>query len=386
MIKRKYIKELEELGGFYPVIGILGPRQVGKTTLVKEFAKTLKKETYYLDLERPSDFQKLQEAELYFEQNQEKCIILDEVQIRPELFPIIRSMVDNHRVPLRFIILGSATPDIIRDSSESLAGRIGYIELKPFSLLELDKVSLTDHFFYGGFPGSILSKSKKQSIRWMDDFIKTYIERDLPLLGLSANPSVTRRLWEMLSWQSASLLNASAIGNSLGLTNHTINKYIDFLEGTFMVNKLTPFSYNAKKRIVKSPKVYISDSGLLHRLMRINSFDELLSMPVLGASFESYVLQQIRAEKPEDIDLYFYRTHAGTEIDIVLTRSLKPIVSIEVKYSSTPKLTKGLINGIEDLKTKRNYIITPNNDEYPLKENIIVCDIKTFLEKHLMDL
>lgn len=292
-------------------------------------------------------------------------------------------MVDEHRVPLRFIILGSATPDIIRKSSESLAGRIGYVELKPFSLLELNKVDLNSHFFYGGFPESILSKNRKQSVRWMDDFIKTYIERDLPLLGLSASPSTVRRLWEMLSWQSGSLLNASAIGNSLGLTNHTINKYIDFLEGTFMVNRLVPFSYNAKKRIVKTPKIYISDSGILHRLMRINSMDELLGMPVLGASFESYVLQQIRAEKQNDIDVYFYRTHAGTEIDIVLTRSLKPIASVEIKYTSTPKLTKGLINGIEDIGTKKNYIITPRSEEYPIRNDITVCNVRSFLQNHL---
>ncbi len=386
MIARKHIEEIKELGQFLPVIGILGPRQVGKTTLVKEFSKTIDKTCVYLDLEKPSDFKKLEEAELYFSANPDKCIIIDEIQIKPGLFPIIRAMVDENRIPLRFIILGSASPDIIRDSSESLAGRIGYIALGPFSLSELKDVALEKHHFLGGFPGSILANSDKQSLKWLDNFIKTYIERDLPMLGFSASPLDIRRLWEMLSWQSGNLLNASAIGNSLGFTNHTINKYIDFLEGTFMVNRLPPFFVNAKKRIVKSPKIYISDTGVLHRLMRVNSFDELSGMPVLGASFETYVLQQIMTEKPADIDLYFYRTHAGTEIDIVLTKALKPVTSLEVKYTSTPKVTKGLLNGIEDLGTTNNYIIVPRSEPYPIRDHIQVCGIRQFLENNLHDM
>jgi len=244
MINRKYAQELVVLSEYSPVIGVTGPRQVGKTTLVKEFAKTIEKPCVYLDLEKPSDFQKLEEAELYFSANQDKCIILDEIQIKPDLFSIIRAMVDENRIPLRFIILGSATPDIIRDSSESLAGRIGYIDLKPFSISELNDTHLQKHHFLGGFPNSILAKSEKQALKWIDDFIKTYIERDLPLLGLPATPQVTRRLWEMLAWQSGNLLNASTIGNSMGLSYHTINNYIDFLEGTFLVHRLQPFSFN----------------------------------------------------------------------------------------------------------------------------------------------
>ncbi len=383
IIDRKYNIELHQLGDFLPVIGILGPRQVGKTTLVKKYAKSINKNCIYIDLEKPSDFQKMESAELFFDANKDNCVIIDEIQIKPELFPIIRSSVDENRVPLRFIILGSATPHLIRDSSESLAGRIGYVELKPFSILELPNIDSNEHHFFGGFPESILAKTNVQSKNWLDNFIKTYIERDLPLLGLSASPQLIRRLWEMLSWQSGSLLNATAIGNSLGLTNHTINKYINFLEGTFMINRLSPFSFNAKKRIVKSSKVYIADSGLLHRLMRIDSFDELLGMPVLGASFESYVLQQIRAEKSSDLDLYFYRTHAGTEIDIVITKSLNPIASIEIKYSTNPTVTKGLKNGIEDLETKNNFFIIPKDEDYPIGKNITVCGIKIFLKKYL---
>ena len=382
-ITRKHIVELEEIAEFSPVIGIIGPRQVGKTTLVKAYAKTLSKETIYLDLEKPSDFQKITEAELYFEENADKCIIIDEIQIKPKLFSIIRAMVDINRVPLRFIILGSATPDIIRNASESLAGRIQYVELKPFSISELPKIYFSAHFFRGGFPESILATKDNQSQKWLDGFIKTYIERDLPLLGMTASPQTTRRLWEMLAWQNGNLLNASSVGNSMGLTNHTIQKYIDFLEGTFMVNRLQPFSYNAKKRIVKTPKIYISDTGILHRLLRLNSYDALLGNPILGGSFEAYVLQQILAEKPNDIEVYFYRTHAGTEVDFVLTRALKPIASIEVKFTSTPKITKGLSIGIEDLETKKNYIITPNSDTFSLSKHIKAMSCKKFIMNEL---
>tara|TARA_R110002050_G_scaffold162939_2_gene292866 strand:+ start:6644 stop:7837 length:1194 start_codon:yes stop_codon:yes gene_type:complete len=385
-VTRKQIAALIELAEFYPVIGVLGPRQVGKTTMIKQFISTLKKPSIYLDLEKPSDAQKLQEAELFFKANENQCIILDKVQIMPTLFPIIRALVDENRIPLRFIVLGSASPDIIRGSFESLAERIGYIDLKPFSYSELNsipEISVQQHQFRGGFPNSILSTSEKQSLRWLDDFIKTYLERDLPLLGLSASPLLVRRLWEMLAWQNGNLLNNSAIGKSLGLTNHTINSYINYLEGAFMVIRLQPFSVNVKKRIVKSPKIYISDTGVLHRLLRIQSFDQLLGMPMLGASFEAYVLQQITAEKDEDLAVYFYRTHAGTEVDIVLTRGITPVACIEVKYTGTPKITKSLRNGIEDLHTEQNFIITPSGDKYPAAKNITACSIATFLLEFL---
>ena len=385
-ITRKQANELQELADQFPVIGILGPRQVGKTTLAKSFASTLPKKSLYLDLEKPSDIQKLAEAEIYFNANKDYCIILDEIQIMPSLFPIIRAMVDEHRVPLRFIILGSASPDIIRGSSESLAGRIAYLDLKPFSISELsqsENITVNQHHFIGGFPNSILASTQKQSLRWLDNFIKTYLERDLPLLGLTASPTLVRRLWEMLAWQNGNLVNNSAIGKSLGLTNHTINKYINYLEGAFMINRLYPFSNNIKKRLVKAPKIYISDTGLLHRLLRIQSYDQLMGMPVIGGSFESYIVQQIISEKPSDLDVYFYRTHAGTEIDIVLTRGSKPIACIEVKFTSTPKVTKSLINGIDDLETNQNFIITPTLGSYPANKNIQICDIKTFIDQYL---
>ncbi len=196
------------------------------------------------------------------------------------------------------------------------------------------------HHFFGGFPNSILAKKDRQSSLWLDGFIQTYVERDLPLLGMSASPQVTRRLWQMLAWQSGGLLNASSIGKSLGLTNHTINNYIDFLEGAFMVNRLPPYAANIKKRLVKAHKIYISDTGLMHRIIGLNDYDELFGSPLLGASWETYVVQQIRAETPNDYELYYYRTHAGTEVDLVLTKGFKPTSCIEIKSPPRPASLK----------------------------------------------
>ncbi len=386
MIFRNQIAQLIELGDFMPVLGILGPRQVGKTTLVKEYAKQLEKDWVYLDLEKPSDARRLLDPELYFSSNQDKCIIIDEVQLKPELFPTIRAFVDENREPLRFIILGSATPHLLRQSSESLAGRVSYIELFPFSLTELPEIELQRHHFLGGFPNSVLAKKDRQSSLWLDGFIQTYVERDLPLLGMSASPQVTRRLWQMLAWQSGGLLNASSIGKSLGLTNHTINNYIDFLEGAFMVNRLPPYAANIKKRLVKAHKIYISDTGLMHRIIGLNDYDELFGSPLLGASWVTYVVQQIRAETPNDYELYYYRTYAGTEVDLVLTKGFKPTSCIEIKFSSTPSINKGFQIGIEDLGTVQNYIIVPQGEPYQLRKDVTVVGLRSFLNQILKTL
>ncbi|MCD4791602.1 MAG: ATP-binding protein [Bacteroidales bacterium] len=386
MIREYYISQLQKLGKYFPVIGIIGPRQVGKTTLAKQFISYIEKETLLLDLEKPSDYEKLNNPELYLKQHEDKCIIIDEVQIRPELFAILRSLIDENRVPLRFIILGSASPDIIRNTSESLAGRIAYIELMPFNLKELSGIAeIRKQHFFGGFPDSILAKNSEASVLWIDNFLKTYVERDLPLLGMSANPILVRRLWEMLSWQNANVLNYSSIGKSLGITHNTVRNYIDFLEGAFLINRVQAFFVNVKKRIVKSPKVYIADTGLLHRLLRINSYDELFGNPVLGASWETFVYNQISGLKNNDIDIFYYRTHAGTEIDLILVKALIPVASIEIKFSASPKVTKSLVTGINDLQTEKNFIIVPNSEDYLIRENIRVCNITDFIIKYLPD-
>lgn len=222
--------------------------------------------------------------------------------------------------------------------------------------------------------------------RWLDNFISTYIERDLPLLGLPASPVTTRRLWEMLAWQNGNLLNASAFGSSLGLTHNTVIKYLEFIEGAYMFSRLLPFSVNVGKRLIRTPKAYITDTGVLHRLLRVNSYDELMGMPIMGASFEAYVFQQITAHKSEDVDLSFYRTHAGAEVDFVFTRASKVIATADAKFSTAPKLTKGTYNAMDDLGTEKNYVLVPSSDPYQLKEGITVCGVHHFVSEILPEL
>jgi len=389
MIKRYNINKLRKLSDLYPVVAVLGPRQVGKTTLVKEFVKGLEKNTIYLDLEKPSRLELLEQPERYFLSHQDDCLILDEIQNRPEIFPVMRAMIDQHRIPQRFIILGSGSPKLLRQSSESLAGRIAYLELTPFNLLEVESNSLDlieRHHFLGGFPLAWTAATTEESLLWLDFFIESYITRDLRLLGLNVSTPVLRRFWEMIAWQNGGLVNLSSIGKSLGLTHPTISQYIDFFEQAYLMRRLYPYSFNVKKRIVKTPKIYLTDSGVLHRLLRISDYDQLLGFPGAGLSWECYVINQICSLKSTDLDIYFYRTHNGAETDLLFTRGLTPMSCVEIKFSDIPRIPKGFEVCIEDLKTKINFIISPSSEDYLVKQNIRICSITTFLEKYLNDL
>ncbi|MBM3435404.1 MAG: ATP-binding protein, partial [Bacteroidetes bacterium] len=264
MITRCITEKLDNLSRKFPVVGIIGPRQVGKTTLAKEFIKGITKESVYLDLEKYSDLEKLRDAQLFLTNNHKKCVVIDEIQNKPELFPLLRALIDEYRVPLRYIILGSASPELLRQSSQSLAGRIAYLELTPFNFNEIKPdIELKKHHLLGGFPESILVEKEEDSWEWLDNFITTYINRDLPHLGLRVNSITLRRLWEMIAWLNGNTLNFHLIGKSLDLTIPTINSYISFFESAFLVRKLQPFHYNIKKRLVKSPKIYLTDTGVL---------------------------------------------------------------------------------------------------------------------------
>lgn len=381
MIKRWKLKDLSENLNYFPVIGIVGPRQVGKTTISKTLIKNLNKETLYIDLEDPQDQAKIFNPNLFFERNQDKCIVIDEVQRVPDLFPILRSLVDKNRVPGRFILLGSASPELIRDSSESLAGRIAYEELTPFNLLEIiNTKSMLVHWIQGGFPDSILAPNKKVQQTWMRNFIQTYIERDLPMLGLSANRGTIRKLWTMIAHMHGSLLNMSNLAKSLELTSPTIKSYLSFLEEAFLIRQLPTYTNNLKKRLVKAPKVYIRDSGILHFLLGIHSIDELEVMPILGNSWEGYVIEQICQLTKNEFEPHFYRTHEGAEVDLVLVKAGKPMYSIEIKYTSAPKLSRGNTQAFRDINAKENFILTPSSDDYYLTEDIRVCSLNSFLQ------
>jgi predicted AAA+ superfamily ATPase len=383
-IQRHIEREFTELLKDYPVVCLVGPRQVGKTSFIKAFSEGMPGQSLYLDLEMPTDMSKLSDPQFYLEQHSDKTIIIDEVQHRRDLFPLLRAMIDADRRPGRFILLGSASRIIIQDTSESLAGRIAFMELKPFSLSELpDIFSWKQLWLQGGLPLSLLARNKVSSMNWRSNFIRSYVERDLPLLGLQVSPVQLERLWKMMAHLHGQMLNVSMLADSLGISSHTAKGYIDFMENAFLIHRLYPFSTNLKKRLVKSPKIYISDSGILHYFHQINSLDDLLSHPHAGHSWEGFVMQQIRANISQEIDIYYYRTHNKAEIDLVLIKGMKPIAAIEIKLSNSPKLTRGNTIAFEDIDARSNYIITPSSDDYLMNKSTRVCSLVDFIDKYI---
>ena len=383
MINRIIEKKLLKTVNNFPVTGIIGPRQVGKTTLAKLLSKRIEKETIYIDLENPRDKIRLSDPNLFFEANMNKCIILDEIQLMPSLFSILRSMVDMNRVSSRFIVLGSASPVLIRETFQTLAGRIAYIELSGFNIIEISNRNQNRLWMRGGFPDAYLAMDDDIWVQWLDNFISTYIERDLPMLGLVVSPNILRNLWIMIAHTHGNVVNYSNISRSLELSSTTIKKYLDFLENAFLIRQLQPFHSNIKKRIVKSPKLFVRDTGILHNLLNITSRIELDGNPMKGNSFEGFAIEQILQLTNTSYQPYFYRTHNGAECDLVLTKSSKPHFAIEIKYSSAPQLTKGNIISFDDIGAKYNFVITPDSEEYLIKKDITVCSLDAFLRKYI---
>ncbi len=382
MFSRIAENDVLQLLGEFPAVGIIGPRQVGKTTLAKQVASHLKEEPLYLDLELPEDVARLQQPSLFLKNYQSRCVIVDEVQRMPELFPVLRSLIDQHRKPGRFILLGSASPQLIRNSSESLAGRIAYKELTPLNWLEVSSaIAREQHWVRGGFPDALLAKNDASGSRWQKNFIQTYIEKDLPLLGLQTDLNRLRDFVWMVASAQGQLWKAESFGKALGVTAPVIKRYLHYLENAFLVEVVRPFHINIKKRLVKSPKVYIRDTGMLHSLTGISSFEELQRHVSIGHSWETYAIAQIKSVLPENWSLNFYRTHEGAEADVVLAKGNRPEITAEIKYSNAPKVTKGLIHVTQDLRTKANYIITPSSDRYPVSENIETISLDAFLRE-----
>jgi predicted AAA+ superfamily ATPase len=380
-IARSAEKAVTHLAEQFPAVAIVGPRQVGKTSLVRHLATRWVEPSIYLDLENPSDLNKLDDPTLFLEPLQHQTVILDEVQRVPALFPILRGLIDRHRVPRRFILLGSASPELIRDASESLAGRIAYYELAPLSYSEVaPRVDYRTHWLRGGFPQSLLAADEPSSATWRDNFIQTYLERDLPLLGLSANPILTRRLWTMLAHWNGNLLNLETLGNSLGVTAPTVRRYLDFFESAYLIRRIQPWFVNIPKRLVKSPKFYIRDTGILHALLALDTFEQLQGHPAVGASWEAYIIQEIAALLPPRHELCFYRTQDGTEADLLIVRAGIPDLLVEIKYSSSPAVTKGMRIAAADLRTRRNLIVAPVAESYPLRDGFEVLSYKSLPE------
>lgn len=381
MIKRSLKTDIERSLKKFPAVGIIGSRQVGKTTLAKEILKSAGKNAIYLDLELPSDLNKLYDPELYLTENEAKMVIIDEVQRMPELFPVLRALIDRKKKNGRFLLLGSASPLLLKNSSESLAGRIIYYELSPLSLKEIET---KEHdyrrlWLQGGYPLSYLEPNE-QSFLWRKAFIQTHLERDIPQLKINVPGMKLHRFLTMMAHVNGQLLNISTIAKSLGLSSPTINHYIDIFEGTFILRSLRSYRTNIKKRLVKSPKLYFRDTGILHTLLNIATYDELQSNPYVGHSWEAFVIEQIIAQKPKGLNPYFYRTSAGAEIDLILKAENSFPVAIEIKYSLSPKMSKGFRIGYHDLGCTKGAIIYPGKDAYKIAKNIMILPVNRLTE------
>lgn len=381
MIPRLAQNTVKYLLNGFPCVAIVGPRQVGKTTLARMILE-LYDRSVYLDLELQRDLVKLQDPETYLGQLQDHLVVIDEVQRKKDLFPVLRALIDQDRRPGRFLLLGSASPDLIRDSSESLAGRIAYHELGSLLIPEIvQEFTVSDLWVRGGFPEPLFKQA--YWLNWMDNFVTTYVERDLPNLGFPADPSRSLRLWTMLAHNHGGLLNYSEIGKSLDLSSSTVKKYIGFLEHAFLVRVLMPYHSNLGKRLVKAPKVYIRDSGILNYLLGIEGIVQLSGHPKSGASWEGFAIEQIVSILPKNRQCYFYRTQDGAELDLVITASGIPVVGIEIKFGSGATTTRGNTESVRALNLKHNFLIVREEEDFLLSNGFRVCGIRVFLEKYL---
>jgi predicted AAA+ superfamily ATPase len=382
-LSRRLEEKLEKSLKRSPVVAILGPRQCGKSTLAKSYLTKIKgkQKIIYLDLQNRSDLNKLNELELFFDEYRDHLICFDEIQLYPELFYKLRSEIDKDRRNARFLILGSASRDLIRQSSESLAGRIAYLELTPLLFTEIlntqGKLSLKEehkHWLRGGFPNSFLAENDEDSYEWREDFIKTFLERDIPQLGFQINTNAMKRFWQLLSHYHGQTLNYSKIAEVSELSIPSVKNYLDLLEATYMIRLLQPYEANLKKRLIKSPKLYIRDSGLFHNLIKVDNFASLLAHPCLGASWEAYAIENILShfKNPE---AYFMRSSNGAELDLIVKTRKNKLLAFEFKASKAPKLSRGFYEMMTSIKIDEAYLISPVEESYPYKQNIRVANL-----------
>lgn len=385
MIKRFVAEDILESLNHFPVAGIIGPRQVGKTTLAKQLVRQISRPSIYMDLELSEDITRLKNAQFYLQSHEDKCVIIDEIQLLPALFPLLRALIDQNRVPARFMILGSASPTLIRQSSETLAGRIAYTELAPLSLSEIADtgISREKHWFFGGFPDALLASSEKVAIKWLDNFLTTFLEKDLRALGYEISSQTLSKLYRMVAYIHGQILNVSMLSQSLGVSNPTVGKYLDLIEGGYLIRRLEPFYANIGKRLVKAPKIYFRDTGILHQLLSIPNFETLLGHNLIGASWEGYVIEQIQRAVVGRWQFYYYRTQAGAEIDLILISPNGKMIAIEIKYSLTPSLSKGFYQSIDDLKPDFQYVIIPSGSTYFFNKELKICSLIDFLTVEL---
>ena len=377
MIKRRCLQDVVDALARQPAVVLLGPRQVGKTTLALEIAA--ERPSVYLDLEAPADRARLADPELYLAGHEDEMVILDEVQRVPDLFQTLRGLIDAGRRrgkrTGRFLLLGSASIDLLRQSSESLAGRVTHIELGPIDPLEVDGDNIDELWVRGGFPESFLAADPATSLTWREDFIRTYLERDVPQLGPRIPAETLRRFWTMLAHSQGGLLNAARLASGLGVSGQTVTRYTDLMVDLLLVRRLPAFYRNVGKRLVKAPKVYVRDSGIVHALLGLADREAVLGHPVAGGSWEGFVIESLLAAATARTEGWFYRTAAGAEIDLLLTLPDGRLWAIEIKRSLIPKIDRGFHHACADLEPERRLVVYAGTDGYPLGDGVEVISL-----------
>ena len=375
LTRSKYLQDLETATRRSPITALLGPRQVGKTTLARLFAAN--RPAIFFDLESLPDQRRLQNPELVLGSLQ-GLVILDEIQQMPELLSTLRVLVDRPENQARFVILGSASPQLIRNASESLAGRVEFIELDGFNLSETGSSTWQSLWLRGGFPRSFLADSEADSLAWREGFIRTFLERDIPQLGISIPASAMRRFWTMLAHYHGQIWNASELSRAMRLSDKTVRSYLDILTGAFMVRQLQPWFENIGKRQVRSPKIYLRDSGLLHGLVNIPDMQTLFGHPKVGVSWEGYAIEQVLSIlRPNEA--YFWATHSGAELDLLFFQRGKRY-GIEVKFSEAPEVTRSMYSALQDLGLAHLWVIYPGSQRYQVHERITVYPLQQLIE------
>lgn len=383
MIERAYRKSVEEALENQAGVVLLGPRQVGKTTLAQNIAES--RDAVYLDMEREADRQVLEEPDLYLDEQMGRLVVIDEVQILPDLFKALRGQIDRRRRQGyrngQFLLLGSASNTLLHQSAESLAGRVSYHELTPFMLGEIGAGAMSTLWLRGGFPDSYLAKSDRTSLTWREDFIRTYLERDIPSFGLRIPAETLRRFWTMLAHEQGGLLNAARLAGNLGVSGQSVARYLDLLVDLMLVRRLPPWHSNAKKRLVKSPKVYIRDTGLTHALLGIEAQEDLLGHPVIGGSWEGFCIENLISAAPSGTEASFYRSSVGAEIDLVLKLPQGQIWGIEIKRTTSPKITRGFHIAAEELGVSERILVYADEKEVPGQGGVRAMPLARALER-----
>lgn len=383
MIERRYKQAIE--GALARQVGVvlLGPRQVGKTTLAQEISEA--RDAVYLDMERSSDRRILEEPDLYLDEQMGRLVVIDEVQLMPDLFKALRGQIDRRRRKGfrtgQFLLLGSASDTLLHQSAESLAGRVSYHELTPFGLLETGNDTVSRLWLRGGFPDSYLATNDRDSLAWREDFIRTYLERDIPAFGLRIPAETLRRFWTMLAHSQGGLLNAAKLAASLGVSGQTVARYLDLLVDLMLVRRLPPWHTNAGKRLVKSPKVYIRDSGLTHALLNIGSQEDLLGHPVAGGSWEGFCIENLISAAPRDTEASFYRSSAGAEIDLVLKLPGGTLWAIEVKRTTSPKVSRGFHITSDELNAQHRVLVYAGDKDVPVGDDARAMPLMDALQR-----